>query len=853
MINQDNASLAHRIVRPVDGSPPSHDDLLSAFLDWAASKNLELYPAQEEAILELFEGRHVILNTPTGSGKSLVALALCFLARATGRTVWYTSPVKALVNEKFFDLCDQFGPDAVGLVTGDATINRDAPIVCCTAEILANLCLREGADAPVDDVVMDEFHYYGDRERGVAWQLPLLILEKTRFLLMSATLGDTHDIVTRLEKQTGRQATLVTGTVRPVPLEFSYRLTALHETVNELVHTGKAPIYLVNFTQRACAEQAQNLTSQNLCTREEKERIKEALRDFRFDTPYGKELERFVRHGIGIHHGGLVPKYRRLIERLAQQNLLKVVSGTDTLGVGVNVPLRTVLFTQLCKFDGEKMLIVPVRDFHQIAGRAGRKGFDDRGWVVAQAPEHVIENLVIEAKAAASGKKKVVKKKPPEKGYVHFDEQTFLRLQEQQPETLQSRFEISHAMILNILQRPKGGYRAVLELLERAHLSDYHRRKQKRRAAQLVRSLRLANIVRVVPSFNAWPKTRSGSKLEIDPDLQANFSLNQAIALWLVEAVALLDPESETFALDVLSLVEATLENPRVVLFAQINKLKGEKVAELKASGVEYDERMEQLEKVDYPKPLADFIYDTFNSFAEHQPWAEAENVRPKSIARDIWEHGSTFHEYIRDLKLERSEGVLLRYLTDAWRTLQQTVPEQARTEAVLEQIEFLRGTVRAVDSSLIDEWEAMRDPDALVARAHHVPAPPKKKDPAADPRMFAARVRTELQLVVRALAARQWEEALRGFSHLDEEWTPGALEKAIEPLVTDHGGLDTTPRSRAVDMTFIRSTGHRQWDVVHKLLAKDGEDTWMLDCEIDLSGDYDPEAPLMRLRRLGS
>lgn len=842
------STLLHRLPR----GEATADDLLTAFLDWASARGLELYPAQEEAILELFEGKHVVLNTPTGSGKSLVALALCFLARATGRTVWYTSPVKALVNEKFFDLCDQFGPDAVGLLTGDATINRDAPIVCCTAEILANLCLREGADAKVEDVVMDEFHYYADRERGLAWQLPLLILEKTRFLLMSATLGDTREIVTRLEKQTGRDAVVVTGTVRPVPLEFSWRLTALHETVNELVHTGKAPIYLVNFTQRACAEQAQNLTSQNLCSREEKDRIKEALKEVSFDTPYGKELERFLRHGIGVHHAGLLPRYRRLVERLAQQNLLKVVSGTDTLGVGVNIPLRTVLFTQLCKFDGEKTLIVPVRDFHQIAGRAGRKGFDDRGWVVAQAPEHVIENLALEAKAAA-GKKKVVKKKPPQKGYVHFDEQTFQRLQEAQPETLKSRFEVSHAMILNVLQRPRGGYGAVIELIGRAHLSDHDRRRQKRRAAQLVRSLRQAGIVRVVPFFNAWPKTRSGSKLELDPELQWNFSLNQSVALWLVEAVGALERDTDTFALDVLSLVEATLESPRVVLAAQLHKLKGEKIAELKASGMEYDERMAELEKVEHPKPLADFIYETFNLFAEHHPWVDGEHVRPKSIARDLWERGATFHEYVRDLGLERSEGVLLRYLTDAWRTLQQTVPEQARTDAVIEQLEFLRGTVRAVDSSLIDEWEAMRDPDALVARARHVPAPPKKKDPAADPRMFAARLRTELQLVVRALAASRWEEALRGLNDPDEEWTPQLLEKAVEPFLAEHGGFDTTPRSRTVDMTFIRPAGQRQWDVVHKLLGQDGDDTWMLDAHVDLTGDYDPEAPLVRLRRVGT
>ncbi|HTN53722.1 MAG TPA: DUF3516 domain-containing protein, partial [Anaeromyxobacter sp.] len=469
---------------PPPGRALAADEVLDRFVGWASASGLTLYPHQEEAILHLLDDRHLVLATPTGSGKSLVATFLHFQAMAAGQRSFYTCPIKALVNEKFFDLCRLFGPENVGMMTGDAAVNRDAPIVCCTAEILMNLAVRE-ASPEIDHVVMDEFHYYGDRERGVAWQVPLLVLEKTRFLLMSATLGETSAIEESLRAVTGRELSAVRGAVRPVPLEPEWRETPLHETIEELVAAGKAPIYLVNFTQRAAAEQAQNLMSANFSSKEEKQRIAEAVRDVRFESPYGKDLQRYVRHGIGLHHAGLLPRYRLLVEKLAQGGLLKVVSGTDTLGMGVNIPIRTVLFTQLCKFDGTKTAILTARDFHQIAGRAGRKGFDERGYVVAQAPEHVIENKRLAEKAAAG--KKVVKKQPPAKGYVHFDRATFERLQAKEPEPLESRFDVTFGLLVNLLQaetsRRGGGYGRLVELIARSHANDWQRSRQRRTAA----------------------------------------------------------------------------------------------------------------------------------------------------------------------------------------------------------------------------------------------------------------------------------------------------------------------------------------------------------------------------------
>jgi superfamily II RNA helicase len=254
------------------------------------------------------------------------------------------------------------------------------------------------------------------------------------------------------------------------------------------VEQGKAPVYLVHFTQLDAATSAQDFTSINLCTREEKAAIAAALEGFRFNSPYGPDLKRWLRHGIGLHHAGLLPKYRILVEQLAQKGLLKVICGTDTLGVGINVPIRTVLFTRLCKYDGQKTAILSARDFHQISGRAGRKGFDDVGWEVAQAPEHVIENAKLAAKAAAGGRK-FVKRQPPDRNFVNWDEATFHRLVEAKPERLVSRFQVSHGMLLNVLSRKGDGCRAMRTLIRDCHDTERAKEGHRKRAWQLFRSL----------------------------------------------------------------------------------------------------------------------------------------------------------------------------------------------------------------------------------------------------------------------------------------------------------------------------------------------------------------------------
>ncbi len=855
-MNHPSAPLAHLLESiTTNQGEPDPDQLLTLFLEYTTDLGFELYPAQEEAILELFDYKHVMLNTPTGSGKSLVAMALHFKAMAEHRISYYTCPIKALVNEKFFDLCEAFGAENVGLLTGDASVNPDAPIICCTAEILSNRALREAAPA-VDYVVMDEFHFYGDKERGIAWQIPLVSLPDTVFLMMSATLGDTAHIIEPLSAFTRRDVATISYGERPVPLTFSYSDSPLQETIQSLLDDDEAPIYLVNFTQRACAEQAQNLLSINVTDKQEKKAIARQLDGLRFNTPYGKEFLRFIRAGIGVHHAGLLPRYRLLVEKLAQAGLLKVVSGTDSLGVGVNIPIRTVVFTQLSKFDGEKTRLLSARQFHQISGRAGRRGFDDHGSVVVQAPEHVVENKRLEAKLVKHPhlKNKLKKKKPPTRGFVHWDKGIFERLVSSPPEQLTPHFAITHGMIINALQSeitsPGGGYRRLIELIGRFHGTAGQKRYARRRAAALFKSLIAAETTEIIAAPD-----RPGKIMRVRPGLQPNFSLNHTLSLYLIEALELLDPTSPTFALDTLTLVESILEDPRAVLLRQKDKIKDKLYARLKAEGVSYDELIDELEKVEYPKPNAEFIYQTFNAFAKHHPWVDGENIKPKSIAREMFEQCWGFNDYVNELGISRAEGVLLRYLSQLYKTAYQNVPESSWDEAFLDQLAYFRTLLGQVDSSLIEEWEQLLTNGPAQHQDNAGPAAVAQRPEAldADPKAFAARVRSELHLLLRTLAIKDFESACTQIRQTEEHsWTAHRFADELAPYFEAHGGIDLTPQARQAHNTVLRKTEHQQWVVMQKIIDPEGDEDWGLDCRIDLSRIEDREAPLLELLRIG-
>lgn len=833
---------------PPRSTDVSLDDVLDRFLEYVRLRGLTLYPAQEEAILECLAGANVILNTPTGSGKSLVAAALHFAAFSKGERSIYTAPVKALVNEKFFDLCRDFGPENVGMMTGDAAVNRDAPVVCCTAEILANMGLRDGPFLDVAHVVIDEFHYYADRDRGTAWQLPLLTLPQARFLLMSATFGDATSFKERLTRLNGRPTALVRSQDRPVPLDYEYRETPLHETLLDLVDRGKTPAYVVHFTQRACAEEAQNLMSTNFCSKEEKRAISDLVRGARFDSPFGKSIQRYLRHGIGLHHAGLLPKYRLLVEKLAQRGHLKIVVGTDTLGVGVNIPIRTVVLTRLCKFDGHKMGLLRARDFHQIAGRAGRKGFDEQGSVVVQAPEHVIDNLRLEQKAAKdpAKKRKLVKKKPPERGFIPWDRGVFERLVASAPEPLTSQFRVTHGMLVNVLQRDGGGCLAMGRLIRDCHEPPKQKKVLARQAREMFRSLVEAGIVEV--DDRGRPVIRE--------DLQYDFSLNQALSLYLVEALELIDPASPQYALDVLTLVESILENPEAILRRQLDRIKQQALAEMKAAGVEYEQRIEELERLEIPKPNAEFVYETFNDFARRHPWVATENIRPKSVAREMFEGFLGFNDYVRDYGLERSEGLLLRYLSDVYKTLVQTVPPSARTEQVDDVVTFFGAMLRSVDSSLLDEWERLiggvslggaesrGTDDQVLVEADRV-------DITRDRSGFEVLLRNVLFSLLRAFARRDYELALSLLEQAEGRWTAFRLEQELQPFFEEHGEIRLDPVARSPARTRIVGEGPSTWTIEQTVSDWEEHDDWFLVCSLDIERSKTAGRPVLSLDRI--
>ncbi len=859
----------------------SNDLLLEKFLAYVAGRRLQLYPAQESAILELFDDKNVILNTPTGSGKSLVATALHFQAIAKGRRSIYTCPIKALVNEKFMALCREFGPDNVGLSTGDASVNRDAPILCCTAEILANIALRKGTAANVQDVVMDEFHYYADRERGVAWQVPLLTLPEARFLLMSATLGDTVFFEEELTRLTGRQTVSVISTDRPVPLAYEYSELPLAKTLESLVAGGRAPVYVVHFTQLEAAQSAQDFTSINVCTRDERAAIASALENFKFTSPYGPEIKKWLRHGIGLHHAGLLPKYRVLVEQLAQKGLLKVICGTDTLGVGINVPIRTVLFTRLCKYDGQKTGILSARDFHQISGRAGRKGFDDKGWVVAQAPEHVIENLKLAEKSARDGKK-TVQRQPPEKNFVNWDKNTYVRLIAAPPERLTSRFQVTHGMLLNVLSQNGDGCAAMRQLIRDCHETPRQKLAHIKRAWQLFRSLLTRKIVEFInPRSSRREEAQSEKseignrkseidqshltsaatekKLRVNVELQDDFSMDQALSLYLLETIPLMDPQAEDYALVLLTLVESILEDPDIILRKQLDKVKDQKMAEMKAEGIEYDQRMEELEKLEHPKPNREFVYSTFNAFAARHPWVGEENIHLKSIAREMFEEFRSFADYIKLYELQRAEGVLLRHLNSVFKVLAQTVPDAAKNDQLREMEIYLGTMIRQVDSSLLDEWEKMRDPNYQRAETKEI-RPPGAEEAAADitrdVKNFTAAIRNRIFTFLRGLVMADYEAAMVNLNSPNDAdgqpWTAARLQQALDEFYAGHERLCLDPNARNVRHTYvIPSDDKKSWRVQQMLVDPAGDNDWVAEFGVDLAESRKLGEPFLRLKQI--
>jgi superfamily II RNA helicase len=815
------------------------DELFASFAAWALACGTPLYPTQEEALIELLGGANVILATPTGSGKSLVATGAQYAALAAGARSYYTAPIKALVSEKFFALCAVFGADNVGMLTGDAAVNAGAAIIACTAEVLANIALREGAHADIGLVVMDEFHFYGDPDRGWAWQVPLLELPRAQFLLMSATLGDVTFLREDLTRRTGRPTALVANAERPVPLYYSYATTPMHETIAELLDTRQSPVYVVHFTQQSALERAQALMSVNVCSKDEKAAIANLIGRFRFSTAFGSTLSRLVRHGIGVHHAGMLPKYRRLVEQLAQAGLLKVICGTDTLGVGINVPIRTVVFSALSKYDGTRSRLLNAREFHQIAGRAGRAGYDTAGTVIVQAPDHEVENLKQFAKFADDPKKrrKLVRRKVPE-GMVPWSEATMTRLVEAAPEPLTSNMRVSTAMILDVVDRPGDPFVAMRRLLTDNHEPRKRQLAHIREAVGIARSLLQAGVIERLDE----PEP-DGRRYRLTVDLPRDFALNQPLSTFALAAIEALDPASETSALDVVSVIEATCEDPRPILAAQLKKARSEAVAQMKAEGVEYEERIALLDDVSYPKPLEELLRHTFEVYLQTNPWAADGRLSPKSVVREMWERAMTFREYVSVYGLVRSEGAVLRYLSDAFKALRSGVPAAARTEEFTDVVEWLGELVRQVDSSLLDEWEQLTSPDQPLTAPVAVPARPRPLT--GNERAFTAMVRNALFRRVELFAWRRRHD----LGELDggAGWTAERWEEVIGDYFAEHHDVGLGADARGPALLIIdRRPG--LWRVRQILDDPAGDHDWGIEVEVDLEASDEEGAAVLRV-----
>ena len=870
---------------------PEPDEVYLAFSEWAQSTGRPLYPHQDEALTQILEDRHVIAATPTGSGKSMIALAAHTASLARGGRSYYTAPLKALVSEKFFELVRLFGADNVGMVTGDTSINAAAPIICCTAEILANQSLREGGDLDADTVVMDEFHYYADPQRGWAWQVPLLELPRAQMVLMSATLGDVSFFVRDLRERTGREVAVVDDAVRPVPLEMEYAIEPIGELLQRLVGQGKAPVYVVHFSQKAAVERASSLLSVDLVPKARRAEVAAALGGFRFGSGFGATLSRLLRSGIGVHHAGMLPRYRRLVERLAREGLLAVICGTDTLGVGINVPIRTVVLTSLVKFDGARERHLSAREFHQIAGRAGRAGFDTRGYVVVQAPEHVIDNAKALAKAGDDERKrrKIVRKKAPE-GRVNWTDKTFERLRDAAPETLTSQFQVTTTMVLSLVERDGDPVAAMARLLSRVQATAAERRRHVRRAIEIYLSLRTAGVVEHVPSARARADGRPRLRLAVD--LPDDFALNQPLAPFALAAMDLLNVESPEHALDVVSVVEATLDDPRPLLYAQQRAARGEAIAAMKAEGMDYEERMAALEEITWPRPLADLLEPALEMYKQSNPWVAEYELSPKSVVRDMVESAMTFSDLVSRYELGRSEGVVLRYLTDAYRALRQVVPEEHRTPEVEEVVDWLGGLVRAVDSSLLDEWEALGRAQAGHAdEAAGILATdrPEADETAGVERAFGADAdgRVALTRNLHAFRAAVRREMFRrielmarddveGLGRLDAPsgWGEDRWDAALTRYWDEYDWIGTDTAARAVSLApldespdavalaaagvserlieALEASGRKVWLATQVVDDPDGDHDWRLTALVDLAECDAAERAVVHLLNVG-
>jgi len=375
---------------------------LDFYEEFFFSRDLEPYPVQEEAFNHIFAGHSMFVSVPTGTGKTMMAKAGIYRALQSGQRAVYTTPLRALTEEKYRELCDDFGNDNVGFTTGDFKINRDAPIQVEVAEILWNRIFGDRSVSPADIVIMDETHYFNDRERGYVWEQSIIGLDpRTQLVCLSATVGHADKFCHWVELTRRLPMQLVESRERRVPLYHEYREAYLIEVVRELAAAQDTPALIFVFGRERCFDTARLLKS---CSRftsdEEKARIEQLCDDTFLDGGVTDELRSLFVHGIGIHHAGILPRYKQLVEQLATERLVKFVVCTETIAAGINLPAKRVVFPSLRKYIRKQARLVTSAEYHQMAGRAGRPQFDSEGIAIVLAPDDVVADMRKEVKKA---------------------------------------------------------------------------------------------------------------------------------------------------------------------------------------------------------------------------------------------------------------------------------------------------------------------------------------------------------------------------------------------------------------------------------------------------------------------
>ena len=492
--------------------------------DYFDQLEFDPYPVQEEALLAWFtEEQGVLVCAPTGTGKTLIAEAAIFEALRLGKTAYYTTPLIALTDQKFRELQQSavkwgFSANDVGLVTGNRKVNPDAKILVVVAEILLNRLLhREAFDfSDVWAVVMDEFHSFNDHSRGIVWEFGLGLLPKqVKTLLLSATVGNSMQFADWLSHKHQRKLKLVESHDRKVPLSFQWvGESLLPEYVESLVQGNDAarrtPALIFCFNREQCWTTAEMLKGKKVVQDDQQKQIANQLADWDFSTGVGPKLKQILMRGIGVHHAGVLPKYRRIVEELFQQKLLSFCVCTETLAAGINLPARSIILPTLLKGPPGKMKLIEPSSAHQMFGRAGRPQYDDHGFVYALAHEDDVKILRWQEKfdsipadtkdpGLLKAKKQLKKKQPKRReGVQYWNETQFQQLRDAKSADLASRGAFPWRLLVYMLD-VSPEVEPIRQLVAKRLLSEKESERAQKSLNEMLIALHRADYVRLDP------------------------------------------------------------------------------------------------------------------------------------------------------------------------------------------------------------------------------------------------------------------------------------------------------------------------------------------------------------------